>query len=64
MRDVQGRFLPGVDPDRHTFTREERRRGYRRLLAGCRNNDVPIHTIAWVWRRIRGYYRQLRRDFQ
>lgn len=38
MRDARGRFLPGPDPRRHRFTRDEQRRGFlttaRQVLAG------------------------------
>ena len=62
MRDSRGRFLPGPDPDRHALTRAERRRGYRNAVvsprAGSKTDDPRV--LAWVWRRVRGYYRARR----
>ena len=62
MRDARGRFQRGPDPDRHEFTRAERKRGYRHAVASPRAgspcNDVRV--LAWVWRRVRGYYRARR----
>ena len=59
MRDARGRFLGGPDPDRHQLTRAERRRGYRNAVksprAGGPCDDVRV--LAWVWRRVRSYYR-------
>jgi hypothetical protein len=63
MRDAKGRFLPGPDHDRHELTREERQRGYRNAVVEPRPGgrcDDP-HVLAWVWRRVRGYYRAGRR---
>lgn len=48
----KGSFKPGPDPRRHVFTRKERRKGYKRAMA---HGDV--HVVAWVFRRVRGYYR-------
>ena len=59
MRDARGRFLSGPDPDRHQLTRAERRRGYRNAVTSPRAGgpcDDP-RVLAWVWRRVRGYYR-------
>ena len=59
MRDARGRFLRGPDPDRHQLTRAERRRGYRNAVASPRPGgrcDDP-RVLAWVWRKVRGYYR-------
>ena len=60
MRDARGRFLDGPDRDRHEFTRAERRRGYRNAVKSPRAGgpcDDP-HVLAWVWRKVRGYYRR------
>ena len=59
MRDARGRFLRGPDPDRHQLTRAERRRGYRNAIRSPRAGgpcDDP-RVLAWVWRKVRGYYR-------
>ena len=60
MRDARGRFHPGPDPDRHELTRAELRRGYRNAVvsprAGGSCDDARV--LAWVWRRVRGYYRR------
>jgi hypothetical protein len=64
MRDAQGRFLPGPDPARHTFTRAERRRGYRNAVRNPRPGTPcgdSVHVLAWVYRRVRGYYCARRR---
>ncbi len=60
MRDARGRFLPGPDPDRHELTREERRRGYRNAVADPRAGGPcdDARVLAWVWRRVRSYYRR------
>jgi hypothetical protein len=55
----RGAFRRGYDPRRHQLTRAERQRGYKTLMAGGRR-DLPAHVVAWVWRRIRSYYRQKR----
>ena len=63
MRDARGRFLPGPDPDRHEFTRAERRRGYRNAVVSQRPGSPcgdAVGVLAWVWRRVRGYYRARR----
>ena len=50
MRDPLGRFLPGPDAQRHTFTADQRRRGgqtaWRRLM-----EDRP-ELLRWLQRRI------------
>lgn len=56
MRDAQGRFTAGPDPDRHRLTRAERRRGYRTLMAGGRSGDLDPKRLAWAWRKVRKYY--------
>jgi hypothetical protein len=63
MRDASGRFLPGPDSQRHTFTRREQRRGYRNAVRNPRPGSAcdNVHVLAWVWRRVRGYYRARRR---
>lgn len=53
MRDAQGKFLPGPDPDRHRLTKVERRRGYYAALY----KSEDIRHFAWVWRKVRGWYR-------
>jgi hypothetical protein len=60
-RGSDGRFLAGPDADRHTFTRSERRRGYRNALLACAGKDDGIRVYAWIWRKVRGYYRARRR---
>jgi hypothetical protein len=65
MRDTQGRFLPGPDAGRHTFTRAERRRGYRNAVRSPRpgtpcGNSAAV--LAWVYRKVRGHYRARRRQ--
>jgi hypothetical protein len=64
MRDAKGRFLPGPDPNRHQLTREERRRGYRNAVVSPRSGGPCDNAavLAWVWRKVRGYYRQARRQ--
>ena len=62
MRDARGRFLAGPDLDRHEFTRTERRRGYRNAVKSPRAGgpcDDP-RVLAWVWRKVRGFYRARR----
>ncbi len=56
-----GHFQSGVDPRRHQLTRAERMRGYATLLHGGRRGQLPGAILAWVWRRIRGYYRARQR---
>jgi hypothetical protein len=61
MRDAKGRFLAGPDADRHTFTRRERRRGYRNAVKAPRPGTPcaeSAHVLAWVWRKVRGHYRR------
>ncbi len=55
MRDAQGRFLPGPDPARHRLTKKERRKGYATALTRMQED---WQTWAWLYRRIRGWYRQ------
>jgi len=57
MRASNGRFLPGPDKGRHRFTRAERRRGYRNALANAAALDDGAQVYAWIWRKVRGYYR-------
>lgn len=57
MRGSNGRFLAGPDADRHTFTRSERRRGYRNALANAAALHDGARVYAWIWRKVRGYYR-------
>ncbi len=57
MRDARGRFLPGPDPDRHILTRRERRKGYHNASLYGENPWI----CAWVWRKVRAYYRAKRR---
>jgi hypothetical protein len=64
MRDASGRFLPGHDAHRHQFTRAERRRGYRNAVRNPRPGTPcgdNVHILAWLWRKVRGYYRAQRR---
>jgi hypothetical protein len=56
-RAANGRFLPGPSPDRHTFTRAERRRGYRRAKAVAEATGDGWGMTAWLYYRVRGYYR-------
>lgn len=51
-RANRGSFQPGPDARRHVFTTEERRRGYQTAM-----HDRDIAVIAWVFRRVRSYYR-------
>lgn len=60
MRDEQGRFLPGPDRARHALTRAERRRGYRNAMRRTLAKDVNVH--AWLFRKVRGYYRAAARE--
>ena len=55
-----GSFQPGPDPRRHQFTRSERKKGYRNAMKATAERDINVH--AWVWRRVRGYYRAKRRE--
>jgi hypothetical protein len=55
-RRRRGRFRPGPDPRRHVFTPEERRRGYAHALEKLAQQSA--HAYAWLWRRVRSYYRQ------
>jgi hypothetical protein len=52
MRDAQGRFLPGPDPDRHQFTRAERRKGFFWAM----NGKMPSRMRAWLRQKITRYY--------
>ncbi len=51
-----GSFRPGPDARRHKFTPDERRRGYQTAMS-----KSDAHVVAWVFRRVRGYYRAVRR---
>lgn len=51
----RGRFRKGHDPRRHELTAEERQRGYRNALAVAAVKDAQLY--AWLWRKVRGYYR-------
>jgi hypothetical protein len=51
-----GSFRPGPDPRRHPFTHEERCRGYVTALERLGTGDARVY--AWLWRRIRAYYRR------
>jgi hypothetical protein len=65
MRDDGGRFLAGPHAARHTFTRAERRRGYRHAVRSPRRGTPcgdGAAVLAWVCRRVRGYYRAWERD--
>lgn len=57
MRAADGRFLPGPDAGRHQFTRAERKRGYRNALARAGALRDGARLYAWIWRKVRGYYR-------
>ena len=61
MRDARGRFNAAPTPTGMSSP-AERRRGHRNAVqsppAGGRTND-PI-VLAWVWRKVRGYYRARR----
>ncbi len=53
-----GSFAKGYDPRRHVFTRAECQLGYARCMLGRgRCNDPKV--AAWVWRKVRRYYRDL-----
>ena len=56
-----GWFKKGHDERRHLLTREERQRGYRNAItdprAGTPTGD-NAHVLAWVWRKVRSYYRR------
>jgi hypothetical protein len=58
MRDPKGRRLPGPDGNRHRLTRAERRRGYANAMKRVAES---WHLHAWLYYRIRGYYRRRRR---
>jgi hypothetical protein len=59
----KGRFLPGPDPRRHTFSRRERKKGYAAALAAAAQLRDSGQRYAWLWRLVRGWYRaQRRRD--
>ena len=63
MRDAAGRrFLLRPNAARHVFTRAERRRGYRHAVVSPRDGGPcdDARAQAWVWRRVRGYYRARR----
>jgi hypothetical protein len=47
------------DGRRHRFTREECQRGYRAALEKCME-DRDLY--AWFYYRIRGYYREVKRN--
>ncbi len=51
----RGSFRPGPDARRNVFTTEERRR-YQNAM-----NEDNAHVDAWVFPRVRGYYRAVRR---
>jgi hypothetical protein len=52
-RDAKGKFLPGFDPRRHRFTKEEQRRGYQTAMTQQPDWDL----LGWVYRKVRGHYR-------
>jgi hypothetical protein len=43
---------------RHVFTRAECKRGYKHALAFAL---LDVKRYAWIWRKVRGYYRAARR---
>lgn len=53
-RDANGRFTNGPDPDRHQFTTEQRRKGFRRALDNAAKTDAKRY--AWLKRMMRKYY--------
>jgi hypothetical protein len=55
----KGQFRKGYDPRRHRLTRAERRRGYLAALEKLGDGDPVIY--AWLYRRVRGYYRSRER---
>ena len=57
----RGSFAPGYDPRRHIFTTAERKRGYAQAFGG-HGKCADVHVAAWVWRKVRGYYRALKRE--
>ena len=57
----RGSFAPGFDPRRHVFTAAERKRGYAQAFGG-HGKCADVRVTAWVWRKVRGYYRTLKRE--
>ncbi len=55
-----GWFKKGKDPRRSTyrFTKEDCRRGYQAALDATAHD---VHKYAWLYRRIRGYHRAIKR---
>ena len=60
----QTSFKPGADARRHQFTAAERRKGYRNAQRSCgsRPGIEGWDLAAWLFRRIRSYYRARRRE--
>jgi hypothetical protein len=57
MRDKQGRWLSGPDPDRHQLTRRDRRLGY--FIARWRIALKYGHRGTWWFRdHVKAWYRQ------
>jgi hypothetical protein len=54
-RGNRGSFAKGPDPRRHVFSQEERQRGYANARARLGQGDVSL--FAWLWRKVRSYYR-------
>ena len=52
----RGSFAQGYEPRRHVFTAAERKRGYAHAFAGG-GKCADVRVAAWVWRKVRGYYR-------
>lgn len=57
-RQNPGWFQPGEDSRRHQFSRRERRKGYKHAME---SPNLSADQLAWVWRKVRGYYRAQRR---
>ncbi len=55
-----GWFRKGLDNRRHELTREERQRGYANARAKL-GKLKDWRPYAWLWRRVRSYYRRARR---
>jgi hypothetical protein len=65
QRPNPGWFRKGHDPRRHQLTQEERQRGYRNAVAEPKAGTVTgenVHVLAWVFRRVRSYYRRKRSE--
>lgn len=59
-RPNRGSFQPGPDPRRHVFTQTERRKGYASAWNQSARVSADLH--AWLWRKVRSYYRAQKRE--